>query len=883
MRKSSRPPTIDMEAAILDALPARVALLDTNGFITSVNSAWQRFGNANGLHRPGHDIGVDYLAICDQARGKDAILAHRAAAGIRAVLEARVPSFSMEYPCHSPEEQCWFVMTATPLADVKHDGVLVMHQSVTAQRIAEAGQRNLVRQLEVERARLVAAQRVAKIGSWETDPATLVTIWSEETHRIHETDPSLFDPDHQGFLALVHPEDRNAVESAFSQSLNHRHANAISHRLLLADGRIKHVEERWQVFFNAQGKAIRAVGTCQDMTERKQSELKIERLNRVNAVLSQINALTVRVHDRDELFREACRIAVDVGGFRMGMIAMVDQVNGKIVPIATAGKEEALLQAMRNVLASDEKAPTTMAAKAIRDKSAIVSNDVANDPRAVLREDYARSGVRSLAVLPLIVADEGVGILALYAAEMDFFHEEEMKLLMGLANDVAFAIDHIQKEARLTYLAYYDATTGLANRALFLERLQDMLLSSQSGSWGCAVFVLDIVRFRIINDTFGQKAGDDLLKQIAERLVQAGGGEAIRFARLGADRFVIFASDMVNAEQVAPYVQQRLSATFSRPFRVRYNDLRISVKVGIALSPGDGDDAETLLRNAEVALKKAKAAGEPYLFFNRTMIERVAERLSLENRLRQALDKEQFVLHFQPKVNLVTRELTGAEALIRWNDPRTGLVLPGMFIPILEESGLIHDVGRWAMRKAVVDNRRWRSMGLKGVRVAVNVSPLQLRSRGLIAEIEQALGDDAHSAGCLELEITESLVMEDVEHSIEVLRVIRAMGVTIAIDDFGTGFSSLSYLAKLPMDTLKIDRAFVNDMTATPQGLALVSTIITLAHSLQHKVVAEGVETHAQRELLQSLGCDEMQGFLISKPLPTEDFETLFLSPKTSD
>jgi EAL domain-containing protein (putative c-di-GMP-specific phosphodiesterase class I) len=260
------------------------------------------------------------------------------------------------------------------------------------------------------------------------------------------------------------------------------------------------------------------------------------------------------------------------------------------------------------------------------------------------------------------------------------------------------------------------------------------------------------------------------------------------------------------------------------------------------------------------------------------MTDAVAGTLTLENQLRQALDKEEFVLHYQPKVNLASGKMTSAEALIRWNDPATGLVPPGRFIPILEETGLIYEVGRWALKKAIEEYLRWRNAGLPAVRIAVNVSPLQLRNRGFIAEIEQAIGIDAHAAAGLQLEITESLIMEDVKHNIASLQTIRAMGITIAIDDFGTGFSSLSYLAKLPVDTLKIDRSFVIDMTAGPQGLALVSTIINLAHALKLKVVAEGVETERQSRLLRLLACDEMQGYLFSKPLPAEIFETRFLA-----
>jgi EAL domain-containing protein (putative c-di-GMP-specific phosphodiesterase class I) len=252
----------------------------------------------------------------------------------------------------------------------------------------------------------------------------------------------------------------------------------------------------------------------------------------------------------------------------------------------------------------------------------------------------------------------------------------------------------------------------------------------------------------------------------------------------------------------------------------------------------------------------------------------------MENRLRHALDEKQFVLHYQPKINLTTGELTGAEALIRWSEPSLGLVPPGDFIPVLEEIGMIHEVGSWALRQALEDYRAWQTAGLKAPRIAVNVSPLQLRDRGFIAEIDRCVKGAANSTA-LELEITESVIMADIKNSVAMLTAIRALGVTVAIDDFGTGFSSLSYLSKLPVDTLKIDRSFVVDMTVGAEGLALVQTIISLAHSLKLNVVAEGVETEEQSRLLRLLGCDEMQGFLFSKPLPAHLFESRFLAPAT--
>jgi len=400
--------------------------------------------------------------------------------------------------------------------------------------------------------------------------------------------------------------------------------------------------------------------------------------------------------------------------------------------------------------------------------------------------------------------------------------------------------------------------------------------SAASGGHKLAVSLFDVERFKNINDSFGQAAGDALLRQVAEWLTQ-NAGEANLVARIGADRFAVLTPEVRQASDMGRQIERSLGAFSEHPFHREGADFRISAKAGIALFPDDGAGAEALFRNAEAALKKAKASRERFLFYTQRMTETVAGRLTLENQLRQALDREEFVLHYQPKVNLQNGRITSAEALIRWNDPRTGLVPPVGFIPILEEIGLIHEVGRWATRQAIADYLRWRAAGLPAVRIAVNVSLLQLRHRGFIAEITKAIGVDALAAAGLELELT-GLIMDDIKHSIATLQVIRRMGVTVAIDDFGTGFSSLSYLSRLPADTLKIDRSFVVDMTASPEGLALVSTIISLAHSLKRKVVAEGVETEDQAKMLRLLRCDEMQGFLFSKAVPGEVFEARFLA-----
>jgi diguanylate cyclase (GGDEF)-like protein/PAS domain S-box-containing protein len=621
------------------------------------------------------------------------------------------------------------------------------------------------------------------------------------------------------------------------------------------------------------------VAIQRDVTERKETEARIIYLNRVYAMLSSINALIVRVNEHAQLYNEACRIAVENGGFRMAMVCMSDVVTQRIRLVASAGKSDALLGKINAVLCSPS-ADSTMLVRVVREHRTVVCNDTSTDPAVIFSDDYVLAGVKSIAVLPLIVGDAVVGAIALYAGEVEFFHGEELQLLSELADDIAFAIDHIDKYERLNYLAYYDDLTGLANRTLFLERVGQFIRSAQRGGHKLGLLLLDIERFKNINDSMGRAVGDALLKQAGAWLPTVF-GETSLLARVDADRFGIVLPVLHDSSEVARLIEQTLAAFLEHPFGLNGEDYRVGAKIGIALYPDDGGDAESLFKNAEAALKQAKKGGDRYLFHARQMTEAVAAKVTLEKQLRQAIDRNELILHYQPKIGLASGKLTGVEALIRWNDPRTGLVPPGHFIPVLEETGLIYEVGRWALRQSIEDYLRWRAAGLAAVRIAVNVSALQLRNPGFVAEIERNLAIDAAAAAGIELEITESMIMEDMARSVSCLSAIRDMGLTIAIDDFGTGFSSLSYLAKLPVDALKIDRAFINDLTTGPQGLGLVTAIINLAHTLKLKVVAEGVETEAQSRLLHELSCDEIQGFLICKPVPTEVLESRYLGRGT--
>jgi diguanylate cyclase (GGDEF)-like protein len=629
--------------------------------------------------------------------------------------------------------------------------------------------------------------------------------------------------------------------------------------------------------------AVSGWRVARDRTKRKGAEDRLKRLNRLYAMVTGISASMVRVRDRADLFDRACQTAVEHGQFEMAWIAIVNPHENRIVPVAWAGHDEPVMSAIEGHFSSSEGTleGRTLAARAIREKAAVVSNDVQNDESLIFGKMHAESGVRSLAVVPLIVSDNAIGVFTLYTSKPEFFDAAGLLVLTELAGNVAFAIDHLERQERLDRLAYYDTLTGLANRRLFLERVTQYMLSAADDGHKMAVFLIDLERFKKLNDSLGRSAGDALLKQVAEWLAR--NAEDVNLvARLDADHFAVVLPKVMYEANVARVLEKTTAAFMKHEFSLNDAVYRMAAKIGVAVFPDDGTDADTLFNNAEAALKKAKASRDRYLFYAQKMTETVAMSLGIENRLRRALEREEFVLHYQPKVNIVSGKLTGAEALIRWNDPVSGLTLPGRFIPLLEETGLIHDVGRWALRKAIEDYQRWRNDGLPAVRIAVNVSPLQLRNQNFVAEVQQAVSVGADAAAGLQLEITESVIMQDVNRSIDSLLAIRALGVTIAIDDFGTGFSSLNYLAKLPVDTLKIDRSFVVEMVSATGGMTLVSVIINLAHALKLNTVAEGVETEEQLRQLRLLGCDEMQGYLFGKPVPVESFEQKYMSFSTS-
>jgi diguanylate cyclase (GGDEF)-like protein len=433
-------------------------------------------------------------------------------------------------------------------------------------------------------------------------------------------------------------------------------------------------------------------------------------------------------------------------------------------------------------------------------------------------------------------------------------------------------------EARASHLAHHDVLTGLPNRSLFIDRLQQAIARAGRGRRSVGVLFLDLDRFKTINDSLGHATGDELLKQVGN-LCAKDLREADTVARLGGDEFIVCLGDIGSAEE-AGSVARRLLTEITRGFEIGGHRLHANASIGISLYPADGADAETLIRNADTAMYHAKGDGRgTFHFFRPQMTERVKRRLALEIGLRQALERQEFVLHFQPIVQLGSSRPVGAEALVRWNHPERGLVPPAEFIPVAEDIGLIVPLGEWVLREACAQASRWPAAGGGPLFVSVNLSARQFHEGSLVSVVADALARSGLPPSRLELEITESVLMQQTEASTRMLRELEALGVRLAIDDFGTGYSSLGYLKRFPVSTLKIDRSFLRDVSRDDDDRAIVTAIMAMARSLGLTVTAEGVERSDQIAFLRELGCDQAQGYLYGRPGPVGDLEQLLQKP----
>jgi diguanylate cyclase (GGDEF)-like protein len=604
------------------------------------------------------------------------------------------------------------------------------------------------------------------------------------------------------------------------------------------------------------------------------AEQRVARLSRVVQMLSTINSALVRIQSREEVLRETCRLAHQIGGYSIVMVALIDPVTRMARPVGWAGYEFLVDPGREFPVADSEAGDTSLMGRVIRTGEATLCEDIEHFPYVIDgREALMAAGVRSLACLPLRIDHTPVGSIICGTGTAAVIDPDEMRLLEEVAANLSFALQYLDKQEAVHFLSYFEPLTGLAKRALFCERLSRLLTRGAESLPRLAVTVFDIDHLAVINDSFGRHTGDRLLQCVADRLKNYF-PDSDQLAHLGGGTYVCMHALPRSSAEPAYSMHEDLNRVFERPFDVDGREIITRVRSGVACYPDDGREAHTLVQNAEAALKEAKISGEQYLHHRIEMNSELARRVSMEHRLREALDKEQFRLHYQPKIELRTGRIVGAEALLRWEDPESGIVTPGTFLPLLESAGLMAAADAWVVKQAVADCRQWRRRGLLPIRVAVNLSPAGLRRRNIARDILDCIGDLAGNEHWgIDIELTETAFTGDSSAFVHTLRLLRGTGIRIAIDDFGTGYSSLGRLSNLPIDTLKIDRSFVQCLPSDRKSCTLVTTIIGLARAFDLTTVAEGVEDRAQLEYLTRQGCDESQGYLHSRPVPVSEFE----------
>jgi len=595
----------------------------------------------------------------------------------------------------------------------------------------------------------------------------------------------------------------------------------------------------------------RALAEAEMQREQRRQAAQTQRLNGVLQMLSGINGLALRIRDRVELLSEACDCAVRVGGYTAAL-ALLPAPEGAGLQVAA-----------RSTTASS---PGSVAAL----EAALCATD---GPGRTLR-DRALAGTAAgeqdgeRLVLPLTVDRTPIGVFALCSDDATPVSAEELALLRELAGNLSFGLQYLETDDRMRFLSHFDVLTGLARRPLFCQRVQRRIDAAGRERRRFVVAVIDIEKLGDINASFGRRTGDLLLQHVADRL-RGRFSDTEEIAHFDGGTFALVRDitrlPVHGAEALLQGIQQHATALFGTPFELEGRQIPVSARAGLALYPEDGHDGSALVDCAERALQDARNDGQRHFHYRADRHSEAVARLELEHRLHDALARHEFELHYQPKVNVVSRRIEGLEALLRWNDPTRGLVAPAAFLPVLESSALFVDVGRWVIAQAARDCRAWSEAGLPPTRVAVNVAPAQLREADFLEEFLAHLDRCGGAGWGLDVEITESALHDDCAEEIHKLAVLRGHGVKVAIDDFGTGYSSLHRLATLPVDTLKIDRSFVGKL-GTPAGSTLVRIIIAMARAFRMNTVGEGVENSAQLEVLRQLGCDQSQGFLHARP-----------------
>jgi diguanylate cyclase (GGDEF)-like protein/PAS domain S-box-containing protein len=799
--------------SLFERNPDMVTLFDRDGYIVDVNESVRRFAPPEAL------IGVHYTTFLD---AKD-VPAHeeyhrRALAGETLSYHSRVRTLDGE-----PLD---VLVTSFPMyRDGKIEGVYSITRDETEQRAAASALRSL---FEHNPDGVVSMNHEGTIAD-VNDAAIRITRFARE--HVIGMHFSTFIPEH----------DRERAATAFARALG-GHPISLNLEAPDADGAPLELEITFIPQYKG-GERVGVYGVLQDVTERRTAERRAEmqslRIRNLYFIAASGDYPDVRMRASLEMGCHACDLTLG---------AVVEMTNGT-----------PRIEAVSREPGADTIADAEIIAMA---------KNVASLPGAAIPVPF-RNGI----AMRLDVAGEPYGALVFAdpGGTAREFSPTDADLLGLIATLIAGTIDRSRQRARLRAMAYFDALTGLPNRVFLAEKLRDAIEVAQSRLGRVAVLFLDLDRFKDVNDTLGHARGDRLLQMVAQRLVKEL-GDGATISRMGGDEFVVLLTDCRDADHVRD-IGERILGIVSEPFLLDEYEQYISTSIGIAVYPEDGRDDQTLIKNADIAMYRAKDRGRNgYYFYNPTLEAPIHMRLSQEKLLRRALEYDQFVVYYQPQIDVRTGDIVSAEALLRWNHPKSGLIEPSHFIPSAEMSGLIVPLGDWVLETAAKQVERWHR-DLAPVRLAVNLSARQFHQRDLRRRVLQALENARLDPSFLEVEITESVAMSDAAQTVGIVRDLKAAGIRIAVDDFGTGYSSLAYLRRFALDVLKIDGSFVIGVGHEVFDETIVKTVIGMAHSLGLEVVAEGVETISQLGFLTEHGCDMVQGYAIAPPLPAAEFE----------
>ena len=695
---------------------------------------------------------------------------------------------------------------------------------------------------------------------WDWNLLTDEIWWNENYTKVFGFSRDTADHSIQSWYQGIHPDDQGRVIAGVHRVIGSGGENwSDEYRFHREDGSWVHVLDRGQVIRDESGHAVRMIGAMADISSRKQAEERIHNQAMRQRLIAEFGQQAFASTDVEDVLKRAVELVSVALKADYCTVLELDRDGKQLLLKAASGWPEELQSRPAVPIRPGGRLEFVLSRR-----EPLIIDDLPKDERFP-ESPLLKLGVRSGIQVPIFGTAGTYGILSSHSRALVHFGPDDASFLQSVANILAVAIERKNAQDRLERLAQFDSLTGLPNRQLFHDRLLKTMAHARRGGSPMAVLFIDLDRFKLVNDTQGHSAGDRLLQEAAARLLQCvRAGDTV--GRFGGDEFGAIVTDLAKPGD-AGVVAQKVLDTLAQPFKLDAHDTYVSASIGITLFPADGDNPEALVMNADTAMYRAKEQGRnTYQYFTREMNERALARVNMEAALRRAIEHKEFLLYYQPKVDLRTRVICGFEALLRWQHRERGLVLPGEFVSILEEAGLIVQVGEWVLQEVCSQIRSWQREGLPVKPITVNLSARQFQQKDFEATVRHVLREAQVDPSLVEFELTESLLMSDPEGAARTLRGLKDSGVKISVDDFGTGYSSLAYLKRFPIDALKIDHSFVRDITTDPEDAMITLAIIGLAHNLKLKVVAEGVETQEQLELLASNGCDEIQGYRFSMP-----------------